>query len=196
MTYAALATQIARISWGRSECDLDGTLRDVHFNENDLQAPCDMLARLGVLRDNVVSHSFPADWSPLDEARLVRHAGEPTEKDLLLGLMFYTEWFPSEAALSNRHPMAPAGVGRRDGACWKPIAGDLVWAVQGACELLLKLKAGSWQANGEFWPRSAYSDSYKIELYWSSRNEMIRCLGSEKLLYPPTHCPPKDLAGP
>jgi len=190
MTYAALATQIARIAWGRSECDSDGTLVDVHFNENDLHAPCDMLARLGVLRDNIVSHSFPADWSPLNEARLIRHVGEPTEGDLLLGLMFYTEWFPSEAALSNRHPIFS-----RDRTCWKPVAGDLVWAVQGACELLLKLKAGSWQANGDFWPRSAYSDSYKIELYWTSRNEMIRRLGSEKLLYPPTHCPPKDLAG-
>jgi hypothetical protein len=181
MTYAALATQIARISWGRSECDGDGTLVDVHFCENNLQAPCDMLARLGVLRDNEVSHSFPADWSPLHATRLVRHAGEPTEADLLLGLMFYTEWFPSEAALSNRHPMGPAG----ERSSWKPVAGDLVWAVQGACELLSKLKAGSWQANGEFWPRSAYSDGYDIELYWSSRNDMIRSLGSETLLYPP-----------
>jgi hypothetical protein len=181
MTYAALATQIARISWGRSEWDADGTLVDVHFCENNLQAPCDMLARLGVLRDNEVSHSFPADWSPLHATRLVRHAGEPTEADLLLGLMFYTEWFPSEAALSNRHPMGPAG----ERSSWKPVAGDLVWAVQGACELLSKLKAGSWQANGEFWPRSAYSDGYDIELYWSSRNDMIRSLGSETLLYPP-----------
>ena len=196
MTYAALATQIARISWGRSECDGDGTVMDVHFGESNLHAPCDMLARLGFLRDNEVSHSFPAGWSPLTEARLVRHAGEPTEKDLLLGLMFYTEWFSSEAALSNRHPMVPADVELRDRTRWGPITAYLVWAVQGACELLLKLKAGSWQANGDFWPRSAYSDSYDIELYWSSRNEMIRSLGSETLLYPPTHCPTKDLAGP
>jgi hypothetical protein len=187
MTYAALATQIARIAWGSSECDGDGTLVNVHFGENDLHAPCDMLARLGVLRDNDVSHSFPAGWSPLNAAPLVRHAGEPTENDLLLGLMFYTEWFRSEAALSNRHPMAPAGGEFHDRTCWKPVAGrDLVWAVQGACELLLQLKAGSWQANGDFWPRSAYSDGYRIELYWSSRNDMIRCLGSETLLYPPT----------
>ena len=126
-------------------------------------------------------------WSPLNEARLVRHAGEPTEKDLLLGLMFYTEWFPEEAALANRDPMAPADVELRDRVCWKPVAGrDLVWAVQGACELLLKLDAGSWQANGQFRPRSSYSDSYRIERYWSSRNEMISRLGSERLLYPPT----------
>lgn len=186
MTYAALATQIARIAWSFSECEPDGTLRNLHCNENNLQAPCDMLARLGVLRGSGVGHSFPANWSPSNEARLVRHAGEPTEKDLLSGLMFYVEWFPRQAALANRHPMALAGVELRDHARWNPVAGrDLVWAVQGACELLLKLKAGSWQADGAFWPRSAYSNGYDIELYWSSRHEMIRRLGSERLLYPP-----------
>jgi hypothetical protein len=67
----------------------------------------DMLARHGVLRDDAVSHSFPADWSPLHEARLVRHAGEPTEKDLLLGDLRLS----SNLAQLSRNPGRPALAG-------------------------------------------------------------------------------------
>jgi hypothetical protein len=82
--------------------------------------------------------TYSAHATQIDhEAWLVRHS---TEKDLLLRLMFHTEWFPREAALSNRDPMAPVGRELRDRVFRKPAAGrDLVWAVQGACELLLKL---------------------------------------------------------
>ncbi|MBR1209742.1 hypothetical protein [Bradyrhizobium sp. JYMT SZCCT0180] len=184
-TYAGLATQIARILWGLCDAEIEGKLVYFHACENNLNAPCDMLARLGLMRDWEVSHCFASDWSPFNEAALIRHPGEPTGDDLLLGLMFYTEWFPNNAAFRNRGRVAGVDVSLDDRARRTP-AGEryLTWAVQGACELVMKLDAGSWQANGVFSPSGPYLDSTDLDLYWHSRNEMIRRLGSEKLLYP------------
>jgi hypothetical protein len=185
MTYAALATQTARILWGLCDEENEGKLEYVHFCENNLNAPCDMLARLGLMRDCAVSHRFVSDWSPFHQAVLIRHAGEPTADDLLLGLTFYTEWFPDEAAFGNRGCVASVDVKLGDRTRRTP-AGERfrTWAVQGACELLAKLDAGSWQANGAFAPSGPYSNGVDLERYWHSRSEMVRRLGSEKMLYP------------
>ena len=194
-TYAKLAVQIARISWARAcatcmdEVGEDGGLMDVHFNENNLGAPCDMLARLGVMRDLEVSHSFPANWSPLDEVKLSRHAGEPTENDLILGLSFYVRWCSSEAELHNRYPAGPAIVStpveqtsrksvRERNAVWQR---NLIWAVQGGCELLSLLNAGAWDAAGNFSPRPEYDDT---DEYWRSRQDMIVRCGGANNIYP------------
>jgi hypothetical protein len=184
-TYTALATQIARILWGLCDEENDGKLTYAHFCENNLNAPCDMLARLGLMRDGVVSHCFVSDWSPFDEAVLLRHAGEPTADDLISGLSFYTEWFPDDAAIRNRGQVVLVDPDLGDRTRRTP-AGERyrTWAIQGACELLVKLEVGSWQANGVFCPSGPYSESSHLDLYWQSRNEMIRRLGGEKLLYP------------
>lgn len=184
-TYAALATQIARILWGLCDEESDGKLVYVHFCENNLNAPCDMLSRLGVMRDCAVSHCFVSDWSPFDEAVLIRHAGEPTADDLILGLTFYTEWFPDDAAVRNRGRVVAVDTYLGDRTRWTPaLARYRTWAVQGACDLLAKLNVGSWQANGAFLPSGAYSNGIDLDLYWTSRTEMSRRLGSEKPLYP------------
>jgi hypothetical protein len=185
MTYAALATQIARIVWGLCDEENEGKFEYVHFCENNLNAPCDMLVRLGLMRDCGVSHCFVSDWSPFDEAVLIRHAGEPTEDDLVLGLMFYTEWFPDDAAVRNRGCVIPVDTNLGDRTRRTPASARyLTWAIQGACELLAKLDVGSWQANGAFAASGPYSSDIDLELYWQSRSEMVRLLGSEKLLYP------------
>ena len=181
----AMATQIARILWGLCGEEIDGKLVYFHACENNLNAPCDMLARLGLMRDCGVSHCFASDWSPFDEAVLIRHAGEPTGDDLVSGLTFYTEWFPDDAAIRNRGRLVLVDANLGDRTRWTPACARYrTWAVQGACDLLAKLDVGSWQANGVFSPSGRYSDITDLDLYWHSRNEMIRRLGSEKLLYP------------
>jgi hypothetical protein len=184
-TYTALATQIARILWGMCDYEMEGKLAYCHFCENNLNAPCDMLVRLGLMRDCEVAHCFVSDWSPFDEAILIRHAGEPAENDLISGLAFYTLWFPDEAALRNRGQLVLVDTNLGDRTRRTP-AGERyrTWAIQGACDLLAKLNVGSWQANSAFCPSAPYSNEIDLERYWNSRNEMIRRLGSEKLLYP------------
>ncbi|QGM44593.1 hypothetical protein [Methylocystis heyeri] len=177
--YGALATQIARIMRGLCDYEIAGRPSFHHCSENNMDAPCDMLARLGVMKDETVAHSFAPDWSPFSEAMLARHPGEPSSSDLVLGLAFLTESFPDDAR-------------RRNAACC--IATDLeggskaaasryrIWALQGACNLLMRLEAGSWNQDGRFLPKG----DFDIESYWRSRLICARRLGDEKLLYPDT----------
>ena len=192
--YSALATRIAYISWGmvisydRAETDADGGLMRVHMNENGLGAPCDMLARLGVMRDHRVYHSFPPGWSPLNELWLVRHSAEPTENDLIVGLCHYVLWCEEEAKIGNRHPAFPTAIEAPQQAK-RPRAGQpdlglnpqLIWAVQSGVELLQQFNAGGWDADGNFSACPAFSN---IDDYWQSRSEMISRFGSELNIFP------------
>jgi hypothetical protein len=93
--YEDLATAVARIL--RSICDfeMDGHPAFTHANSNDLDAPCDMLARLGLMKEHSVQHVFSRHWPLLQTAPLVRHAGEPSLNDLIRGLCLFVDWFPS-----------------------------------------------------------------------------------------------------
>jgi hypothetical protein len=180
--YQTAATQLARIMWVLCEQSPDGTLLYLHASENNLDAPCDMLARLGVMKElRQVQHVFVRAWSPFTEVPLIRHAGEPTLDDLVLGLAFYTEWFPEEAKQRNASPVTPFGLDIGDRTKITPASERyLIWAVQGACDVLIKLNAGGWQPNGIFLPKG----DPDIETYWATCRTRAQQLGDEKLLYP------------
>lgn len=185
-SYEAIATQIARIFWGMCSHEINGRRYFYHANENNLDAPCDMLARLGLLdMQSDVAHCFVSDWSPFTEAPLIRHAGEPSEHDLVLALTFYTHWFPDEAAARHRG-LAIVSSYSPDQAYNDPaVVRYRVWAVQGACKLLEQLGLGTWGNHGAFMPHAPYSSDDDIASYWANRSAMIQRLGSEMLLYPP-----------
>jgi hypothetical protein len=175
--YGALATQIARIMRGLCDYEIAGRPAFYHCHENNMDAPCDMLARLGVMKDETVAHSFAPDWSPFSEAMLARHPGEPSSSDLVLGLAFLAESFPDDARRRNAACCVATDLEDRSKAAASRYRN---WALQGACNLLIRLEAGSWRQDGRFLPKG----DFDIESYWQSRLICARRLGDEKLLYP------------
>lgn len=186
--YDRFVRQIARILWGMCDHETEDVRGFCHCNENNLNAPCDMLARLGIMHGGTVSHRFVANWSPFGETPSTRHAGEPTAQDLWLGLTFLIEWCPQEAALSKRGQVV-VGIETDFGDLSRLTTARIryrIWAVQGACELLHSLALGAWSDDSTFRICDPDSTADDIEDYWSSRNEMIRQLGRVELLYPET----------
>ncbi len=183
--YDNFARQIAQILWGMCDHEANGARAFYHASENNLDAPCDMLARLGIISAEAVSHRFPANWSPFEETTFSRHPGEPTARDLWLGLTFLIHWFPQEAASSKRGQAIGVetdfGDLSRLTPAWKRYQ---IWAVQGACELLRTLSLGAWNDDGTFRICDPCFTPESIEAYWSSRNEKVRQLGQVELLYP------------
>ena len=184
-SYEAIATQIARILWAMCSEEINRLRYFHHLNESNLDAPCDMLERLGLLASHgYVSHYFVSDWSPFSRAPFIRHVGEPSEHDLLLALTFYVHWFPNEAAARHRG-LAIVSSHPPDLAYNDPAAVRYrVWAVQGACKLLVKLSLGTWESDGAFLVHAPYSSDEGIAAYWGNRSAMIQRLGSEVRLYP------------
>lgn len=187
--YESFARQIARIEWAMCDNEIDGRRIVNHLGDNNHDAPCDMLVRLGVMYvsipDHGLNHYFPAGWSPLADFPLSRHSGEPTANDLWLGLTFWIHWFPNDANIDHRGQngsidtnfsvlggLTPAWLRYR------------AWAIQGACELLCLLGLGAWNGDGKFEILDPTSTIDSLEAYWSSRSEMVKTLGGEELLYP------------
>jgi hypothetical protein len=200
--YDDLATAIARIL--RSICDfeMDGHPAFTYANSNDLDAPCDMLARLGLMKEHSVQHVFSRDWPLLQTAPLVRHAGEPSLNDLIRGLCFFVDWFPS-VPRDAEHADVPTDfpdVGERSQQ-------DRLhkWSVQEGRRLLEELGIGRWSSRdvwrsnelrflAALFGQSPKKDVFEMtgdfakddwmELYWMSRKADAARLGGETCLYP------------
>lgn len=183
--YDDFARQIARIIWGICDHELMGSRAFCHLNENNFNAPCDMLARLGIMFDETISHRFAANWSPFVKAPVAHHVGEPTARDLWLGLTFLIHWFPEEAA-SGVHGRAVSVESNFSDLSRLSTAGKRyrLWAVQGTCELFRSLNMGEWTNDGIFRVFNPFPTTGRIDDYWSSRNDLVRQLGSEEFLYP------------
>ncbi|WP_206241566.1 hypothetical protein [Novosphingobium terrae] len=167
-SYEALATQIARIVWCHCYEKIGNQSAFFHFCENNLNAPCDMLARLGLMEDHEVAHAFIQPLSPLIQAPIQRHDKAPTQAEPLLGLTFLVHWKPREAALKHRGAMLSVSdqqstIERDDAALQK----FHIWAVQGACELLHASAFGAWTEAGSFAMIALYADEDAIERYWA-----------------------------
>jgi hypothetical protein len=64
--YNEIAFAIASVIFVHGERHPDGTVAYAHMAENDLDKPCDMLARLGIMirSEGDRYHTFAQDWTP------------------------------------------------------------------------------------------------------------------------------------
>lgn len=187
--YESFARQIARIEWAMCDNEINGSRIVNHLGDNNHNAPCDMLARLGVMYvsspDHGLNHHFPAGWSPFADIALSRHSGQPTANDLWLGLTFWIHWFPDDANIAHRGQAVSVDADFGDLMRLTPAwVRYRTWAIQGACELLCSLGLGAWKADGKFQILDPTSTIDSVEAYWASWNEAAERLGGKDRLYP------------
>ncbi|MEI9849948.1 MAG: hypothetical protein WDN24_02640 [Sphingomonas sp.] len=186
LAYEQAAHAIATVIWSASERDRGATVY-LHFAENDLEEPCDMLERLGAMEalgEFRHVHAFRHDWNPGRPLELVRHPGEPPAADLVLALGFYAEWFPHDATGTPAgldEPMPPVPV-LGDG--WTPgRAAMRRWAMRRIAALLAGIGLGSWADDGRFRLSAAAGG---IDGYRLSKDAQAAGFGGDYLrLYPP-----------
>lgn len=167
----------------------DGKARFEHFCENNMNAPCDMLARLGIMTEARagMEHCFTSDWRTGMSHPVQRHQGEPSLDDLFLALKFYSEWFPKVVSkdsfqIAGDRPALPNFSG--------PYANESRtqfhhWAMQNVIELLLKANLGNWAEDGRFKLFKPFDEHRGLEKYWMTRSMMAKNLASgENGLYP------------
>jgi hypothetical protein len=133
-----------------------------HFFENNLHAVPDMLSRLGVMIEQGSSHKFRVEWDPAMPLPMLRHPGEPSLKELGLGLDFCLVWY---GGMVHLHESQKFG--------W--IRNSLVQAAVSLGRGLL--------IDGVYVPEDERGEDM-IEDYWHSRKELADRLGGESYLYP------------
>ena len=64
--YDEIAYATAALIFAIADLDPDGTVVYARMSENDLDKPCDMLARLGIMisSEGHMCHSFARNWTP------------------------------------------------------------------------------------------------------------------------------------
>lgn len=166
----------------------DGTPTYTHYSENNLNAPCDMLARLGLMSGlpRGAAHQFPV-WFPGESLPIIRHPGEPVAADLLLALAFYAQWFPHDSTYREpeaNEPMPEADL-TADNRWSEQRERFKVWSVRRVARLLAELNLGGWNSEGTFRLPAPFGDVLDIEYYWYSRSRVVgKFGGNEGALYP------------
>jgi len=187
--YEEAVALVACIIYSMCCADTDGNPYFAHACENNLNAPADMLARVGVMDeiDDGLSHKFGTGWKPGLALDIERHSCEPSQQDLILALLFFLDWSPSvlktmcpisnEAmpALFEFHPSKHSTVQRNFHA----------WAIRRAGKWLLKQNMAVF-VEGEGLAIEQQHAGHKIlEPYWDNRQKMKMCVGnSESTLFP------------
>lgn len=93
--YEALVRPLALMIYGHCIDYGDRPPEFQHWGQSDFKDTADMLARLGLMAhwdSNQQIHAFRPGWTTEKPLDLVRHPGEPTVFDLILGLCFYVDW--------------------------------------------------------------------------------------------------------
>ena len=182
---------IACIVFSNSSTDMGNRQQAAYWHgcENNMHAPCDMLARLGVMsgRRGDMLHHFIGDWQPGSTLQIHRHPAEPSGEDLALAILFYADWF--RGAFEDTSPRA--NVPMPD--LFDLAISDLTavrrtfhdWAVRRAGAWLLERKLAIW-VTGEGLCLDTQLKEHKIlDRYWQNRFEMAQSYGGDEVsLFP------------
>lgn len=198
-TYENLVSIIANVIIGLSHDDSvgDGVARYQHFCENNLNAPCDILQRLGVMVETPggMGHSFRPSWVAGDDVTICRHSGEPAIEDLYIAIKFYADWFPKHVTRTsinpNRlRPPRPFFTGTYSTPERKAF---FEWAMECVINELVKVRAGRWSNKDKFVLNESFYGHKGLEDYWRRRSEMVQKFGGDECsIYPPNK---KDCKG-
>ncbi|MEO1662413.1 MAG: hypothetical protein AAFR51_15600 [Pseudomonadota bacterium] len=187
--YEALVEIVAVIAYSLCSEDSDGKAFLGHGCENNFNAFCDMLARLGVMKEHSsgLSHRFDDAWTPCRPLIVRRHSCEPGAEDLMLAAMFFVDWFPlafGELAPTPDEKQPELFELEPD----KLLSAQIEfrnWAVRKAGCWLLENDAALW-VEGEGLAHAHQFEGHRIlNPYWSHRREQkIRVGNSEDALFP------------
>ena len=200
--YQELSLVLALNTYSRCVSDADGCAVYEHFNENGLDVPPDILARLGVMCPEAPDkrmcsprHFFRNAWTPQKPLTLNRHEGEPSLFDLVVAVCLLVEWDGQQVrqGISARKVPPPSEFpeldlsdhGRfgsepqltfRDMSFWR------------AANRLHILGLGQWNENGRFeLIRSLRGNRSPIDLaetYREARHITAERLGGSEKLFP------------
>lgn len=156
-----------------------------------------MLSRLGVMieLDGIGHrHGFPKGWRPVEPLNLVRHPGEPTVFDLVLGLCFLVDWDARSVDFRNlqksdRKQNPPKF--DLDTTPFKTPERDAFqeFAFLTGCSVLENLGLGKWTEDAGFEVVPELSEDSRVrimDIYRQSSFNLANRLGGYERLYPAT----------
>lgn len=189
--YQETANIIACIIYSMASTDMGNGSQPAYWHgcENNMHAPCDMLARLSILsgQRGDMLHHFTVDWIPGTALPVCRHAAEPSAADLAIALHFYADWFPGALRSYRPRPSEtmPPHFDMSVSGRTAPRVTFQDWAVRRAGAWLLEHDHAIWfQGEGLCFDRQ-FEEHKILDVYWQNRFEMKQSYGnSEQALFP------------
>ncbi len=175
-TYEALAEALAIHVYSRCEEWPVGTVIYQHFAENNLNVPCEILARVGVMQPlpRDTAHAFRNNWAPGKPLTISRNEGEAPYDHLVLALVEIVRWFrPTKGGHSEWTRVGtdrlPTSVDMTPGPINQGQIALLAYANRRVAGILEELGYGRWNNDTEFELTELGDRVPDISTYWTDR---------------------------